>query len=695
MVAAGGAGGDDGQGGARRRIRIGIDVGGTFTDVVGIGAHDAGWTVIKVPSTPDTPNVAVLQGLESMLEAEGDADVEFLGHGTTAGTNAFLTKRGAVTALLATAGFEDVLEFRRMDRTGILDPYDLQLSFPPPLVPRRRRIGVAERIGRGGEVVEALSDAEIGRVVGLLADSQAQAVAVSLLWSFDNPAHEIALRDAIARELPDVFVTCSHEIDPTMLEYERTSTTVVNAYVGPLINRYFSLIEQEVARKGLPEPRIMQSNGGLASIRAAGQRPVALLESGPAAGVAACSYLASQLGTRNLLAVDMGGTSFDVALIVDGEPRRMIESEVHGYVVRTPMLDIRSIGAGGGSIAWLDEAGALRVGPQSAGSQPGPVCYGRGGIQPAVSDANAVLGYLQDLTGGSFTLDVDAARRALADQIGEPLGLDAIGAAHAVYRLVNAHMADAMRVMTSEAAMSPADLTLMAYGGAGPVHAAALAREMEIGQTIIPAHPGALSALGVATGDMIHDLVEPVMQPLDILHRGDLAKRLISMRDRGREILAGEGCTAGQMEFHYYLVARYIGQMHDLQVPIDGVEPADIELQNVAERFHAQHQRAYGIAVPGEPVLLVSARLRAIARVPKPSFAGYQGSATPAPERLVSAWFSETGSVDVPLYRRQPWRAGIRASGPAVIGEYDSTTVVLPGQNWHVDELGSIVIEES
>ena len=678
----------------RRRIRIGIDVGGTFTDVVGIGAQDAGWRVIKVPSTPDTPNVAVLQALEAILEAEGDVDVEFLGHGTTAGTNAFLTKRGAVTALLATAGFEDVLEFRRMDRTGVLDPYDLQLAFPAPIVPRRRRIGVAERIGRGGEVVRELSDQEIARVIRCLADARAEAVAISLLWSFENPAHEIRLRDAVRSELPGVFVTCSHEIDPTMLEYERTSTTAVNAYVGPLINRYFGAIEREVARKGLPEPRIMQSNGGLASIREAGQRPVALLESGPAAGVAACSYLASQMSARNLLAVDMGGTSFDVALIVDGEPRRMIESEVHGYVVRTPMLDIRSIGAGGGSIAWLDEAGALRVGPQSAGSQPGPVCYGRGGTQPAVSDANAVLGYLQDLTGGSFALDVGAARRALETQIGEPLGLDAVGAAHAVYRLVNAHMADAMRVMTSEAAMSPADLTLMAYGGAGPVHAAALAREMEIRQTIIPAHPGALSALGVATGDMIHDLVEPVMQPLNILSRGDLAKRLASMGDRGAEILAGEGCAPSDMEFHYYLVARYIGQMHDLQVPIDGIGSDDIELQSLAQRFHDQHRRAYGIAVEDEPVLLVSARLRAIARVPKPSFAGYHGTKAPSPERSVTAWFAETGSVEVPLYRRQPWRPDVSAEGPAVIQEYDSTTVVLPGQAWHVDELGSIVIEE-
>ncbi len=678
----------------RRVIRIGIDVGGTFTDIVGIGEDDSGWTVIKVPSTPATPNIAVLNAIDALLDQEGDVRVEFLGHGTTAATNAFLTRRGATTALLATAGFEDVLEFRRMDRTGVLDPYDLQLHFPDPLVPARRRIGVQERVGRGGEVVTALTEAEIDRVVDLVRNSGAEAVAISLLWAFDNPAHEVLLRDAITRNLPEVFVSCSHEIDPAMLEYERTSTTVVNAYVGPLINRYFSLVEREVAAKGLPEPRIMQSNGGLSSIRAAGRRPVALLESGPAAGVAACAHLASRMGVRNILAVDMGGTSFDVALVVDGKPRRLIESEVHGYAVRTPMLDIRSIGAGGGSIAWIDEGGALRVGPQSAGSQPGPVCYGKGGTQPAVSDANAVLGYLQSLTGGTFALDVEGARQVLKETIGSALGLDAIASAHAIYRLVNAHMGDAMRVISSEAAMSPKDLTLMVYGGAGPVHGAALAREMDIRRAIIPAHPGALSALGVATGDLIHDLVDPVMKPLNIIDPAELAGRFETMRQRGLDILLAEGCSTSDMDFQFYVVARYIGQMHDLQVPLEADSEKTIDIRKLAAQFHAEHKLAYGISVEDEPVLLVSARLRAVARVRKPSFEGYSNDVVPVAERQVSAWFEETGETQVPLFWRQPWRPAEVLEGPAIIQEYDSTTVVLPGQTWQVDEFGSIIIEE-
>jgi N-methylhydantoinase A len=674
------------------RVRIGIDVGGTFTDVVSISEDGSRYAVLKLPSTPRDPSVAVLAGLEGIVEREHDPHVAFLGHGTTAGTNAFLTKNGAKTALLTTAGFEDVLEFRRMDRSGILDPYDLQLKFPAPLVPRRRRIGVQERVHLGGRVLRPLTDEEIERVVGELRALDVEAVAISLLWAFENPAHERRLRDAVERELPDTFVSCSHEIDPTMMEYERTSTTVVNAYLGPLIQRYFAKVTTEVERGGRPEPRIMQSNGGLASIRVAERRPVALLESGPAAGVAACGYLATVMGIENVLAVDMGGTSFDVALIVGGQPRQQVETEVDGYAVRVPMLDIRSIGAGGGSIAWIDEGGALRVGPQSAGSEPGPVCYGKGGTLPTVSDANAALGYLHDLTGGSMRLDVTAAQRALAELLGRPLGLDGVQAASGVRRLVNAHMADAMRVIVSEAAVNPADLAVMAYGGAGPLHASALAREMDIPRTIVPRHPGALSALGAATGDLLHDLTDPVMKPLQALAPGELQRRFEKMAAEGAAILAAEGVDQADMSFEPYFVARYIGQMHDLQVsvPRDASEPGEL-----AARFHRRHWQVYGISVEQEPVLVISARMRAIGRIAKPSFAHDTADAAPTPEREVSAYFEDTGWIEVPLYVRAPWRPNETLDGPAIVLEYDSTTVVLPGQRWHTDDAGSIVIEEA
>lgn len=680
--------------GAAPRVRLGVDVGGTFTDIVSIGEDGARYAVLKLPSTPDDPSLAVLAAITAMLAQEGAPPVSFLGHGTTAGTNAFLTKRGARTALLTTAGFEDVLEFRRMDRTGILDPYDLQLRFPPPLVPRRRRLGVDERVGLGGQVVTPLTEAEIERAVAALRALEVDAVAIALLWAFERPDHEARLKAAVEAALPDVFVTCSHEIDPTMMEYERTSTTVVNAYLGPLIGRYFDKVASEMARNDRPEPRIMQSNGGLASIREAARRPAALLESGPAAGVAACGYLATSMGVDNVLAVDMGGTSFDVAMIVGGQPRQNIETEVDGYCVRVPMLDIRSIGAGGGSIAWVDEGGALRVGPQSAGSVPGPVCYGRGGTQPTVSDANAVLGYLLGLTGGSMGIDAAAAAEALAEHIGGPLGLSGIEAASGVRRLVDAHMADAMRVIVSEAAINPLELSVMAYGGAGPVHASALAREMEIPTTIVPRHPGALSALGAATGDLLHDLTEAVMKPLDALAPGELSAHFEAMAARGRAVLRAEGIPAEDMGLEPYYVARYIGQMHDLQVPLAGLGDLDDPVA-LAARFHVRHRDIYGMAVEGEPVLVISARTRAVGRIPKPSFAGGTSGVRPQPARQTRAWFDDAGELAVPVFERAPWQPDVALDGPAIIQEYDSTTVVLPGQRWHVDGLGSIIIEEA
>jgi N-methylhydantoinase A len=674
-------------------VRIGIDVGGTFTDVVAIAA-DGELTVLKVPSTPSDPSVAVLSGLQQMVERLGEPPVEFLGHGTTAATNAFLTRRGAVTALLTTAGFEDVLEFRRMDRTRTLDPYDLQLEFPQPLVPARRRIGVVERITVGGHAVQPLTESEIARVIERVRQTEATAVAICLLWSFENPVHEQRLRLAIQRELPGVFVSCSHEIDPAMLEYERTSTTVVNAYLGPLISSYFGQVEAGVEQLGLPAPGIMQSNGGLSSISEAAGRPASLLESGPAAGVAACGFLGSLMGVDNVLAVDMGGTSFDVALIIEGSPRRNIETEVDGYSVRMPMLDIRSIGAGGGSIAWIDDGGALQVGPYSAGSEPGPVCYGHGGSAPTVSDANAVLGYLQTLTGGSQRLDVDAAAQSLDAAVGRPLGLNAVEAAAGVYRLVNAHMADAMRVIMSEAAMSPDDVTLMAYGGAGPVHAAALAREMEISRTIIPHHPGALSALGVGTGDLVHDLIDSVMLPLDLLPPEDIARRIAAMFAAGRQVLLAEGCRDDQIALEPYLVARYIGQMHDLQVPVTREDVENTNLRKLAAEFHGRHLEAYGLMVEDEPVFVVSLRVRAIGRIEKPSLVARPGTSTPEPASTVSAWFDGTRHNKVPVYQRSTWMPNVPIAGPAVIQEYDSTIVVLPGQAWHIDKFGSTVIEE-
>jgi len=669
-------------------------VGGTFTDIVAIDETTGGREVLKLPSTPEDQSVAVMEGIDRLLAGRDAASVEFLGHGTTVGTNAFLTRRGARTALVATAGFEDVLELRRMDRSGVMDPYDLQLDFPQPLVPGRRRFGVVERVAPGGEVELELTDAEIGRIVEILAREAPEAIAVALLWSFLYPEHERRLKAAIADALPDTYLSVSHEVDPAIQEYERTSSTVVNAYIGPVIRRYMDRFEQQATARGLPSPTIMQSNGGMIAIRGAVERPAALLESGPAAGFSACAHLSAQQGHGDLLAIDMGGTSFETALILDGEPQHVLEHELEGHAVRLPMLDIRSIGAGGGSIAWIDDGGALRVGPQSAGAVPGPACYGRGGTAATVSDANVVLGYLDQLAGGAMSLDRGAADHALLETVGRPLGMDAVEAAAGVYRIVNAHMADAMRLIAGERGVEPSQLAIMAYGGAGPTHAAALARELDIRTTIIPPSPGALSALGVGTGDLMHDYVAPVLQPLREAV-GGLAETFGELEAQGLAALAGEAVPTERQDIQRSYVARYIGQLHDLDVPLGALDVAAASLDEIAARFHEAHRTAYGFAVESETVFVISLRVRAIGRIPKPDFRIDGTAGTPSPVSTRQAWFVETGFVETPVYTRQPWQPGVVSAGPAIINEYDSTTVVLPGQRWSTDGSGSLVIEEA
>ncbi len=678
---------------ASEAVRIGVDVGGTFTDIVVIGgAGDR--TVLKLPTTTDDPSVGVMDGIDLLMSSRPARSVAFLGHGTTAATNAFLTRRGARTALVTTAGFEDVLEFRRMDRSGVLDPYDLQIDPPAPLVPGRMRFGVDERIGPGGEVERELTDAEVERIVGVLRAAAPGAVAVSLLWSFQNSEHERRLAAAIAGALPEVYLSVSHEVDPAIQEYERTSTTVLNAYLGPPIRRYFERFETAAASRGLPPPTIMQSNGGMVSIRHAADRAAALLESGPAAGFAAAGHLARRLGHLDLLAVDMGGTSFETALVLDGEPQQMMETEVEGHALRMPMLDIRSIGAGGGSIAWIDQGGALRVGPQSSGASPGPASYGRGGSAPTVTDANVILGYLSELAGGALTLDRDAAAAALGD-VGGPIGLGLVDTAGAVFRIVNAHMADAMRLIASERGIDPSGLVLMAYGGAGPTHAAALARELDIRRTVIPPHPGALSALGVATGNLVHDYSESVLRPLPSLAPDELAAQLQRLEERGRQALDDDRVELEQQEFHRFYLGRYIGQLHSLDVSLDGLSLRDHAPEALAARFHERHRVTYGFAVESETVFVLSLRVRAVGRIPKPDFAPAPAASNPEPISWRDVWFADAGFVETPIYARQAWSAGAALPGPAVIDEYDSTTVILPGQQWSSDSTGSIVIEEA
>jgi N-methylhydantoinase A len=680
--------------------RIGIDVGGTFTDLVLINEATGEVVVDKVPTTPADPSEGTLQGTIALLAGEGiaHADVRFLGHGTTTATNAFLTKRGARTVLVTTKGFRDVLEFRRMDRSGILDPYDLFFALPPALVPRNRRLEVEERVGATGEVIIPLTEAEIARVVEEVAGHEPEAIAVSLLFCFFEPDHERRLGAALRARFPKAFISLSHEVVPEMGEYERTNTVTLNAYLGPLVDGYLGRLESRLVEMGLPSPQIMQSNGGLTTSTLAREKPVSLVESGPAGGVVGALYFGALAHRPNVIAVDMGGTSFDVAVIVDGRPESVSVKEMDGYVIRTPMVDLHSIGAGGGSIAWIDEGRVLQVGPQSAGSTPGPAAYRRGGTRPTVTDANVVLGYLDPdyFAGGKYPLDMELAREAVAEHVARPLGMTVEEAAWGIHSIVNANMAGAMRVMVTYRGLDPRDFSLMPFGGAGSIHAARLARDLGMESVLIPPFPGTLSAFGLAMSDISHDYARTLLRAVEAVDPAKVAALFAEMTREAKQALTAEGIPTDRIDLQAAADVRYVGQLHELTLPVD---PARLDAEGLlptVEAFHSEHERLYGFNVPGDPVMLTTLRLRAIGRLDRPRFStSGSAGATHAVKPIRRAYFGElNGFIDCPVHVRYELRGGQGIDGPAIIEQKDTTILVLPEQKVSVDDNDLLLIED-
>jgi N-methylhydantoinase A len=680
--------------------RIGIDVGGTFTDLVLINESTGEVIVDKVPTTPIDPSIGTLEGTIALLVAEGIPHdrVHRLGHGTTTATNAFLTKRGARTVLVTTKGFRDVLEFRRMDRSGILDPYDLFFALPPALVPRHRRLEVEERIGATGEVIVPLIDEEVNRLLEEVAVQKPDAVAVSLLFSFFYPEHERRLGAALRARFPKVFVSLSHEIVPEMGEYERTSTVTLNAYLGPLVDGYMARLESRLVEIGLPSPQIMQSNGGLTTSAIARRKPVTLVESGPAGGVVGALYFAELADRPEVIAVDMGGTSFDVAVIVGGRPESVTAKEMDGYIIRTPMVDLHSIGAGGGSIAWVDEGGVLRVGPQSAGSTPGPAAYRRGGTLPTVTDANVVLGYLDPdyFAGGKYPLDQDLASRSVTDHVATPLGMTTAEAAWGIHSIVNANMAAAMRVMVTYRGLDPRDFVLMPFGGAGSVHAARLARDLGMREVLIPPFPGTLSAFGLAISDITHDYARTVLRAVQAIDLRDVVAAYVEMQEEARRTLRDEGIALERVEMLAAADARYVGQTHELTLSVALDRLATHGLATIVGAFHAEHERLYGFNVPTDPVMITTLRLRAIGRLDRPMFSNSGSSdSSHALKSTRQAYFGELGGyVDCPVHLRYNLRDQPGIEGPAIIEQKDTTILVLPTQRARLDSRDLLFIEE-
>jgi N-methylhydantoinase A len=678
--------------------RIGIDVGGTFTDAVLLDTDSEQIRSVKVATTPANPVLGALNGIRAILRESGvePGTVGFIGHGTTIATNLVVESKGAPTALVTTKGFRDLLEIRRAARHDRADLYDLFFENPAPLVPRCHRFEVEERILHDGSVYQALDHESLAAALEAVERSGAEAVAIVFLNAHANSAHEAEAYDRTRKRFSHLFVTASHHVDPEIFEYERTSTTVINAMLGPRCVNYVEQFRECVASEGIGcEVLFMQSNGGLATPSAVAERPVALLESGPAGGVTAAAKLCQRLGIANAITGDMGGTTFDVSLIRDGRPEIRTQSHLQSHVVRAPTIDIESIGAGGGSVAWLDEGLGLHVGPQSAGADPGPACYGRGGVEPTVTDCNLVLGYIDPATflSGSLKLDVAAARRAIETKIARPLGMSLIDAARSVRALANALMAQAVRLMTVERGFDPREFSYICFGGGGAVHAADLAGELQIPRIVVPPLPGLFSAYGMLVADQLYDLQMPMLQRLDELGTSDLTKRFAELEAAMQARLERCGVSANDnVEIIRRADCRYIGQAESLLIDID---KPDITPSQLVTAFAETHARHWNFVQPERPVQVVNLRVQA--KVPTKAFAvpsSKRGSNGAMPRRR-RAIVLDAEFEHVPVFDREDLGAGSVLAGPAVIEE-PSSCLVLP-RGWHLQvapDLSLIVTSE-
>lgn len=669
--------------------RLAVDTGGTFTDFCLLG-DDGTVSVFKVPSTPDDPSRAVVRGLEILKEKGINLSrIALFLHGTTVATNAILEKKGARLALVTTKGFRDVIFIGRQNRPHL---YDQWVTRPQPLVSRSMVFEVSERMLADGSVMVALEEKEIAALVARLREVQVEAVAVVFLHSYTNPAHELLLKKELERRLPHLSVTISSEIVPEFREYERTSTTVVNAYVQPIVARYLTKLAGSLEQAGLKGFYVMQSSGGVISPTQAQRESVRTVLSGPAGGVLAGVHLARLTGFKNLITADMGGTSMDVSLICDGEARYTDEGMIGGYPLRLPMVAVHTVGAGGGSIAWVDPGGALRVGPRSAGAVPGPACYGLGGAEPTVTDANLVLGRLgaADFAGGK-ELRRELAERAIAEKVGGPLGLGVQEAAAGIVRVVNANMVRAMRVVSVAKGYDPRDFVLVAFGGAGPLHAVELARELGIRRVLVPPFPGITSAWGMLAADFRRDYTLTWVKELRPGMEAGLAELVGKLTRRGREDLFREGFAAQDITLALLIDLRYKGQSAALTLPLP--DPAVPDFAGALTRsFHGLHIQFYGYAREEAPVEVVALRLVATGRLPSLKPPVRQGGSPPAPCGARNVYFAAE-QVAVPVYRRNEVGAGWAVEGPAVITQADSTTLLWPGDRAYGDEWGNIIIE--
>ncbi|MFE6972658.1 hydantoinase/oxoprolinase family protein [Streptomyces sp. NPDC057682] len=681
--------------------RIGIDIGGTFTDLFVVEGNGES-RIYKSPTTPHDPSVGLLNGLTKAADSFGESLEDFLGavstivHGTTIATNAVLTHQGAKTGFVTTHGFRDLLNMRR----GIRDRQnDSKYAPPPPLVPRELIATVRERVDVSGNEIEALNEEDVRAAARYFREQGVEAVAVSYLWSFVDAAHEQRTAEILREELPGVFITISSDVVPQIRAYERHSTTVLNAFVGPKLQNYLANIERQLADRGFfGTLLIVQSNGGVMSPEIASNSAVNALMSGPAAAPGAALQYARRHGAQDVIAVDMGGTSFDVALVRDGESLLTGDSEIAGYRVALPMLDIHTVGAGGGSLVWVDSGGILRVGPQSATANPGPACYGRGGENPTTTDADLLMGYLNpDMFGdGAFTLDIEASRRAVEEKVAKPLGLTVTEAVEGIYRVVNATMAEAVSAVSVKRGVDPREFTVVVAGGAGPIHAVPIAQELGITRIIVPRESSVFCAVGTLLTDLKHLYARTFVSDMDALDLDRVGALYREMRDEAVETLRSENVEDGAIGLVFSADVRYIGQFTEIEVPLsfDG-ELTQESVKQLVSDFEAKHEALNGYAMPGEPTELINVRLTSLGRTTKPALAD-EPSAGPDPSAARKgareAVFSGR-TVRTDVYDGLALRRDNRVVGPAIIEQPTTTVVLIEGYAMTVDAQGNYVIE--
>lgn len=681
--------------------RIGVDVGGTFTDVCMFDQEKGDAMIYKLPSTPWDPSEAIAKGIQETMDKNqvSPQAVAYLAHGTTVATNATLERKGSKTGIITTKGFRDLIELARQTRASL---YDTQVEKPIPIIFRRMRKEVDERIAYDGSVFRPLNVQEVERIVDELKAEGVVSYAVCLLHSYINPDHERVIKEIIQNRHPEAYISISSEVLPEIREYERMTTTALNSYIGPIVGKYANLFKKRVKDMGMNLiPYINQSNGGLMSIEMTFNNPIRTALSGPAAGVTGATYITKLAGLDRIITFDMGGTSTDVCLVENNSPKLTTSKAIADFPVKVPMTDVIAVGAGGGSIAWLDNGGMLKVGPESAGAYPGPVAYGRGGEVPTVTDANVVLHRLNPKTilGGKMQIDESAAFRTIEEKLAKPMGLSVVDVAEGIIKVVNSNMERAIRLVSVERGFDPREFVMVAFGGAGPLHAARIAENLDINRVMIPSNPGILCAIGLLASDIRSDYVKTGICDFTLDNAVKMNTNFQALVDEGDGWLDAEKIPQYQKQLIKHADMRYFGQNFELTIPIAFEEIRGDNIDKIKALFHDTHKREYGYCNEKASIQIVNYRVTALGKVSTIKLREHEIEGLSAEQAIINVravFFEESrGYTMTNIYHRDALKAGNMLSGPAIIEQMDTTIVIPPGHTARVDSYLNILISRS